>query len=109
MTWLMNPPSQAIKNMKYNNVGLFPFLILSKAIAFPRNIFFYILFYLKTIYHVSRQKVVSVIFENKFFHLCLILIFFSFFIFTRVFFLNLMYSYKILNNFCGNAYKIIIF
>ena len=25
MSWLMNPISQAIKNMKYNYVGLFPF------------------------------------------------------------------------------------
>ena len=40
---LVNPTSQAIKNMKYNCVGLcwfVSFLIQSKTIAFPKSIFF---------------------------------------------------------------------
>ena len=59
---------------------------------------------------VAYVTMVSVISENNFFHLCLILIYFHFFfIITKVFFLHLMYSYEILNNFCDNDLHIIIF
>ena len=34
MSLLMNPTSQAIKNMKYNYVGLFPFWFYQKLLRF---------------------------------------------------------------------------
>ena len=96
----MNPTSQAIKNMKYNYVGWFPFWFNQKLLHLIEAFFFYILHYLKTISHVSRQNFFS--FESDF-------NLFPIFIFTRVFFLNLIYFYEILNNFCDNNLQIIIF
>ena len=84
MSWLMNPTSQAIKNVKCNYVGLFSFWFVQKLLGFLE------VFpgYLEIIFHVSRQKFVSVISVFDF-HLVL------FFTFIRVFFLNFMYSYEI--------------
>ena len=97
MSWLINPTSQAIKNMKYNYVGLFAcwlFYSIKNYSIKILEVFFSILLF-ETISHVSRQNFASVIFENNFFHLCLILIYLSLYIFYlyQSIFLNLIYSY----------------
>ena len=44
MSWLRKPTIQAIKNMKYNYLGLFPFLFYQKLLRFPESFFFSVFF-----------------------------------------------------------------
>ena len=94
MSWLRNPTSQAIKNMKYNYLGLFPFLFYQKLLRFLKSFFFSIFFVIWKQFLMLGGKI---LFQSSL----------KITSFIRVFFLNLMYSYEILNNLCDNNLQII--